>query len=364
MKNSSKFRTRQSQNNNILPSKKEVLSSRATSSNKKKSFQTYGNKNSDSENLTFTSSNEKKVKSKLSKLKASSDKKTDVVQKKKIKNVRKHANTPKKVAKLPDYNYDKIENYRKAVSSSNPPQEYIRLNRFISNAGVCSRREADELIKQGKIQVNGQTISELGYKVHRYNDVVTYNGKRLSAERKVYILLNKPKDCVTTVDDPQGRRTVMDLVANACEERIYPVGRLDRMTTGLLLLTNDGELARKLSHPSSKVKKIYLVELNKPFSEEDEAKLRDKSFSLEDGEVGLDGLSVISPDRKKLGIQIHSGKNRIIRRIFEHLGYEITKLDRTVYADLTKKGLRRGKWRFLTQKEIIRLKYFTGKQPK
>ncbi len=236
----------------------------------------------------------------------------------------------------------------------------IRLNRYIANSGVCSRRDADNLIKAGHISVNGQVVTDLGVKV-KPSDKVTYKGKLLSRERKVYILLNKPKGYITTVSDPQERKTVMDLVKNACEERIFPVGRLDRNTSGLLLLTNDGELSAKLSHPSGLVKKIYLVELNQGLKPEDEDKLRDPSFALEDGPVNLDGLSILSSDRKKLGIQIHSGKNRIVRRIFESLGYEIEKLDRTVYANLTKEGLPRGHWRFLTEKEVIRLKFLTPK---
>ncbi|MFY7908674.1 MAG: pseudouridine synthase, partial [Emticicia sp.] len=233
--------------------------------------------------------------------------------------------------------------------------ELIRLNRYISNAGIASRRDADELIASGQITVNGKEIKEMGYKV-KPNDVVKYGKKILSREKLVYVLLNKPKDFITTTEDPDERRTVMDLVKNACPERIYPVGRLDRNTTGLLLLTNDGELAEKLSHPSNEVKKIYQVELDKPITTEDfEAIIN--GIELEDGFIKPDELALVTPDAEVVGIKIHSGKNRIVRRIFEHLGYEVLKLDRTTYAGLDKKDLPRGKWRFLTEKEVIRLKY-------
>lgn len=233
--------------------------------------------------------------------------------------------------------------------------EEIRLNRYISNSGLCSRREADDLIVSGQISVNGRTITELGYKVKR-TDIVKYGNKILNPEKLVYILLNKPKDFITTTDDPQERRTVMDLVRDACTERVYPVGRLDRNTTGLILLTNDGELADNLSHPSNNIKKIYQVELNKPITTEDFEAIK-KGFELEDGFIKADDLAIVTPDAEVIGIEIHSGRNRIVRRIFEHLGYEVLKLDRTSYAGLTKKDLPRGKWRFLTEKEVIRLKY-------
>lgn len=231
----------------------------------------------------------------------------------------------------------------------------IRLNRYISNAGVASRRDADELIASGQITVNGKEVTEMGYKV-KPSDVVKYGKKILNREKLMYVLLNKPKDFITTTEDPDERRTVMDLVKNACSERIYPVGRLDRNTTGLLLLTNDGEVAEKLSHPSNEVKKIYQVELDKPITTEDfEAII--KGIELEDGFIKPDELALVTPDAEVVGIKIHSGKNRIVRRIFEHLGYEVLKLDRTTYAGLDKKDLPRGKWRFLTEKEVIRLKY-------
>lgn len=229
----------------------------------------------------------------------------------------------------------------------------IRLNRFIANAGVCSRREADELIAQGFVKVNGQVITEMGYQV-KPSDKVTYKGKLLKREKLVYILLNKPKNCITTTDDPEERHTVMEIVKDACDERVYPVGRLDRNTTGLLLLTNDGDLAKKLSHPSSNIKKIYQVGLDKPITESDFYKIQE-GFELEDGFIKPDALALLTPNT--LGIELHSGRNRIVRRIFEHLGYSVEKLDRTMYAGLTKKDLPRGKWRFLSQKEVVLLKF-------
>ncbi|HLO42747.1 MAG TPA: pseudouridine synthase [Leadbetterella sp.] len=231
----------------------------------------------------------------------------------------------------------------------------IRLNRYLANAGLCSRRDADEFIASGQITVNGEVITEMGYQV-KPTDVIKYGRKILNREKLVYVLLNKPKDFLTTTDDPEGRKTVMDLVQKACPERIYPVGRLDRATTGLLLMTNDGELAEKLSHPSNAMRKIYQAELDKKITQEDFDKILE-GVELEDGLIKADDLSVITPDRQVVGIEIHSGKNRIVRRIFEHLGYEVTKLDRTTYAGLTKKDLPRGNWRFLTEKEVIRLKY-------
>lgn len=234
----------------------------------------------------------------------------------------------------------------------------IRLNKFIANAGVCSRREADTLIQNGEITVNNKPISELGYKVHP-NDKVKYKGKLLKPEKLIYVLLNKPKDFITTTNDPQNRKTVMQLVSKATSERIYPVGRLDRNTTGLLLLTNDGDLAKKLSHPSHMIKKLYEVEINKPISEESFHSIVE-GITLEDGPVQIDEIAIINEKRTKLGIEIHIGRNRIVRRIFEHLGYEVTKLDRVIYAGLTKKDLPRGKWRYLAAKEIIQLKYLHG----
>lgn len=231
------------------------------------------------------------------------------------------------------------------------PNEPIRLNKYLANAGVCSRREADEYIQAGAVLVNGTVVTELGTKVLR-SDEVKFRDQPVTMEKKVYVLLNKPKDYVTTSDDPQQRKTVMDLVKNACEERIYPVGRLDRNTTGVLLLTNDGDLASKLTHPKFLKKKVYHVYLDKPVTATDLQKIAE-GIELEDGEVHADAIEYASPtDEKQVGIEIHSGKNRIVRRIFESLGYRVVKLDRVQFAGLTKKNLRRGDWRFLTQKEV------------
>ncbi|MXV51789.1 pseudouridine synthase [Pedobacter sp. HMF7647] len=233
----------------------------------------------------------------------------------------------------------------------------IRLNRYISNAGICSRRKADELISAGVISVNGEVVSELGHKVNPAKDVVRYNNETLKREKMVYVLLNKPKDYITTTDDPHERRTVMELVEKASRERIYPVGRLDRNTTGLLLMTNDGDLADKLSHPKNNITKLYHAELNKSLTQGDLNKIA-FGLELEDGFIKPDSVSYVQgASKREIGIQIHSGKNRIVRRIFEQLGYEVVKLDRAVYANLTKKDLPRGRWRYLDEKEIIQLKH-------
>lgn len=233
----------------------------------------------------------------------------------------------------------------------------IRLNRFIANAGICSRRKADELIAAGVVSVNGEPVTELGFKVDPAKDSVRYNGETLKREKMVYVLLNKPKDYITTTDDPQERKTVMNLVEKASRERIYPVGRLDRNTTGLLLMTNDGDLAEKLSHPRNNITKLYQVELNKSLSQGDLNKIA-FGIELEDGLIKPDQVSYVAGGSKKeVGIQIHSGKNRVVRRIFESLGYEVVKLDRVVYSHLTKKDLPRGRWRYLEEKEIIQLKH-------
>ncbi len=233
--------------------------------------------------------------------------------------------------------------------------EPIRLNKYMANAGICSRREADEFIQAGKVTVNGTVVTELGTKISR-TDVIEYDGKVVTPEKKCYVLLNKPKDCVTTSDDPNGRTTVLDLVKNACQERIYPVGRLDRNTTGVLLLTNDGDLASKLTHPKFVKKKIYHVWTDKDINEEDMQRIAD-GIELEDGEIHADAISYVSEsDRNQAGIEIHSGRNRIVRRIFEHLGYRVTKLDRVYFAGLTKKNLPRGRWRYLTQEEVNTLR--------
>lgn len=240
---------------------------------------------------------------------------------------------------------------------TNEDKGLIRLNRYISNAGICSRRKADELIAAGIITVNGEAVTELGHKVDPSKDLVRYNGELLKREKKVYVLLNKPKDYITTTDDPQERRTVMQLVDKASRERIYPVGRLDRNTTGLLLMTNDGDLADKLSHPRNGITKIYNVELNKALSQGDLNKIA-FGLELEDGLIKPDNISYVAGGTKKeIGIQIHSGKNRIVRRIFEHLGYSVEKLDRVVYGNLTKKDLPRGRWRYLEDHELIQIKH-------
>ena len=231
------------------------------------------------------------------------------------------------------------------------PNEPVRLNKFLANAGICSRREADEFIAAGVVSVNGEVVTELGTKIKR-TDEVKFHAQPVSVERKVYVLLNKPKDCVTTSDDPQDRKTVMHCVKDACKERIYPVGRLDRNTTGVLLLTNDGDLASKLTHPKFLKKKIYHVYCDKNVTKADLDQIA-AGITLEDGEIHADAISYASEtDKKQVGIEIHSGKNRIVRRIFESLGYKVTKLDRVYFAGLTKKGLKRGDWRYLTEQEV------------
>ena len=235
------------------------------------------------------------------------------------------------------------------------PNEPIRLNKFLANAGVCSRREADDFIQAGVVTVNGEVMTELGTKVLR-TDEVKFHDQPVTIEKKVYVLLNKPKDYVTTSDDPQQRKTVLDLVKNACTERIYPVGRLDRNTTGVLLLTNDGDLASKLTHPKFLKKKIYHVYLDHNVTAHDMQQIAE-GITLEDGDIKADDIQYADPvDKKQVGIEIHSGKNRIVRRIFEHFGYKVTKLDRVLFAGLTKKNLRRGDWRYLTEEEVDRLR--------
>ena len=235
------------------------------------------------------------------------------------------------------------------------PNEPLRLNKYLANAGVCSRREADEFIQAGVVKVNGEVVTELGTKVLR-SDEVMFHDQPVTMEKKVYVLLNKPKDYVTTSDDPQQRKTVMDLVKNACPERIYPVGRLDRNTTGVLLLTNDGDLASKLTHPKFLKKKIYHVHLDKAVTAHDMQQIAE-GVQLEDGEIKADAIEYASDtDKKQVGIEIHSGKNRIVRRIFESMGYKVTKLDRVQFAGLTKKNVKRGDWRYLTEEEVDRLR--------
>ena len=250
------------------------------------------------------------------------------------------------------YSMKKRIEYKEANIDPTVP---VRLNKFLANAGICSRREADEFIQAGVVTVNGQVVTELGTKVLR-SDEVKFHDQPVTMEKKVYVLLNKPKDCVTTSDDPQQRKTVMDLVKNACPERIYPVGRLDRNTTGVLLLTNDGELASKLTHPKFLKKKIYHVFLDKNITAHDMQQIAE-GINLEDGEIHADAIEYASDkDKSQVGIEIHSGKNRIVRRIFESLGYRVVKLDRVLFAGLTKKNLRRGDWRFLTEKEVDMLR--------
>ncbi len=241
-------------------------------------------------------------------------------------------------------------------SKRQPGQEdLIRLNRFIANAGICSRREADTYIASGVVMVNGQIVTELGTKV-KPGDEVRFDNRVITPERRVYILLNKPKDVVTTTDDPHADRTVMDIVRDACEERIYPVGRLDRNTTGLLLLTNDGDLSKRLTHPSHKVEKIYQVTLDRTVSAGDIRKLAE-GMDLEDGFIAADAVSFVEGhDKDTVGIEIHSGRNRVVRRMFEHLGYRVKALDRVSFAGLTKKNIPRGKWRFLAPREVSWLK--------
>ncbi len=255
-------------------------------------------------------------------------------------------------ADRPDYNFDSLPQKK----NKNESGDLIRLNKYVANSGICGRREADELIAKGLVVVNGEVIKEMGYKVKKTDNVV-FQGKKINPEKPVYVLLNKPKDFITTTEDPMERKTVMKLVENACEERIFPVGRLDRNTTGLLLFTNDGELAAKLSHPSNEIKKIYQVTLDKALTAKDEEDILE-GLTLEDGDVKVDDLQVLSKDRNILGLEIHVGRNRIVRRIFAHLGYEVEALDRVMYAGLDKKDLKRGHYRFLSEQEVIRLKYY------
>lgn len=257
-----------------------------------------------------------------------------------------------------DYNPNAKYSMKKQIEYKNvltDPDEPIRLNKFLANAGICSRREADEFITAGVVSVNGIVVTELGTKVKR-TDEIKFHDQPVNIERKVYVLLNKPKDCVTTSDDPQERKTVMDFVKGACKERIYPVGRLDRNTTGVLLLTNDGDLASKLTHPKYLKKKIYHVYCDKNVTKADLDQIV-SGITLDDGEIHADAVSYASEtDKSQVGIEIHSGKNRIVRRIFEALGYRVIKLDRVYFAGLTKKGLRRGDWRYLTEQEVNMLR--------
>ena len=232
----------------------------------------------------------------------------------------------------------------------------VRLNKFIANSGVCSRREADTFIENGLVSVNGVRVTELGTKVDPVKDDIRFNGSRIKGEKKVYLVMNKPKDFVTTLTDPHAERTVMDLISKSlCPERVFPVGRLDKATTGVLLFTNDGDLTHKLTHPKHEVRKIYHATLDKNLKKEDFDKILE-GIELEDGPIAADALSYVEDDKTQVGLEIHSGRNRIVRRIFEHLGYKVKKLDRVYFAGLTKKNLRRGAWRFLEEKEINMLK--------
>ncbi len=251
---------------------------------------------------------------------------------------------------------DKKPVKKETVREENEPGAAMPLNKYVAHCGISSRREAVDLIKEGKITVNGEVMLQPGYKVEP-TDKIEYGGKVISSKKNlVYILLNKPKNYITTTEDPQERKTVMELIADAGDERVYPVGRLDRNTTGLLLLTNDGELAQKLSHPKYNIKKLYQITLDKPLTKLHFEKIME-GLTLEDGEVKVDAMAYVDK-KNEIGIEIHSGRNRIVRRIFEHLGYQVDKLDRVMYAGLTKKNIPRGKWRFLNEQEVINLKYF------
>ncbi len=248
------------------------------------------------------------------------------------------------------------DEYWEEVDAEEVKPEAMPLNKYIAHCGVCSRREAATLVKEGKIKVNGKVATEPGYKIQD-KDKVEYKGKTLTYKKDlVYVLLNKPKNYITTTDDPKQRRTVMDLVKGVKAERIYPVGRLDRNTTGLLLLTNDGELAQKLSHPKHNIKKVYKVTLDKPLTQAHFDEIL-SGLKLEDGDIKVDAIAYLET-KNEVGVELHSGRNRIVRRIFEHLGYIVVKLDRVMYAGLTKKNIPRGKWRTLNDKEVIMLKHF------
>lgn len=248
----------------------------------------------------------------------------------------------------------KKKNIKKPNTNRRTESGETRLNKYLANAGVCSRREADTLIAAGLVQINGKVVAELGTKV-RQGDIVKYDGVELKSEKKVYIVMNKPKDYVTTLDDPEGRKTVIDIIKNEVQQRVYPVGRLDRNTTGLLILTNDGDLTKKLSHPKYNKKKIYHVVLDRKVNEEHMLEIA-KGIELDDGFIKVDAISYVEGNKSEVGVELHSGRNRIVRRIFEKYGYNIKRLDRVFYAGLTKLNLPRGKWRFLTEKEIIMLK--------
>jgi 23S rRNA pseudouridine2605 synthase len=276
-----------------------------------------------------------------------------------VRNLKFETSNPKTQIRNPKLKNDKsiVNRSRTPATSNLQPATEMPLNKFIAHAGICSRREAAELVKDGKIKVNDNFIYEPGFKVSA-TDKITFNNKLLHPQKNlVYILLNKPKDYITTVKDTHGRKTVFELVQQATDERVYPVGRLDRNTTGVLLLTNDGELTQKLTHPSFEIKKVYEVKLDKPLQKKDmEAILN--GIELEDGLITADAVGYADiKDKSIIGIEIHSGRNRIVRRMFEHLGYDVKNLDRVLFANLTKKNVERGKWRFLNEKEVRLLKY-------
>lgn len=274
------------------------------------------------------------------------------------------SNSGRGFKKSTPYGRDEKKSFPRKKNPSKPQREtddgLIRLNKYLSNAGICSRREADDLISSGVVQVNGKTITEMGHRV-KPTDIIKYGGQTLKKERLVYFVLNKPKDYITTADDPQNRKTVLELIQGACKERVYPVGRLDRATTGLLMFTNDGELTKKLTHPKYGVRKIYHAELDKPLKRSDLDSIAE-GLELEDGAIKVDEISYVGEgvDKTQVGVEIHSGKNRIVRRIFEHLGYNVRKLDRVMFGSLTKKDLPRGRWRILTEAEVGILKMISA----
>lgn len=313
----------------------------------------YGSKSDSYDNKPFTKREDGKYESKFA------GKKYDNKEK------RSYGNDEFEGSKRPSYerkprtsskteNKPKKAGPKKTSNQPNVSDDAVRLNRYLANAGICSRREADVLIATGVVTVNGKIVTEMGYKVNP-TDVVTYGGVPIKNETKKYLVLNKPKDYITTMDDPQERRTVMELIRNACRERLYPVGRLDRNTTGILLFTNDGDLTAKLTHPKFEVRKVYHVTLNKKMTTED-FRMLNEGLELADGFIKPDAAEFVGTGKTELGVEIHSGKNRIVRRMFEHLGYEVIKLDRVAFAGLTKKDLQRGKFRFLTEKEVSFLK--------
>ncbi|MBQ7221969.1 MAG: rRNA pseudouridine synthase [Bacteroidales bacterium] len=275
-------------------------------------------------------------------------KRSDAPQKKSYSPTKKFSDTKRK----PTFNKRTVKKSKPTRLENGDDDGLVRLNKYIANSGVCSRREADTFIKTGLVTVNGKIVTDMGVKVDSVKDEIKFNGERLKGEKPVYIVMNKPKDYVTTLSDSHAANLVIDLISKEkCPERIFPVGRLDKATTGVLMFTNDGKMAEKLTHPAYQVRKIYQVTLDKNLKKADFDAILE-GFTLYDGEIHADALSYIEGDQKEVGIEIHSGRNRIVRRIFEHLGYKVKKLDRVYFAGLTKKNLKRGQWRFLTEKEI------------